>query len=594
MSADLVISLLVALAVFVVMASDRIAAHRVALAGAAVLLLTGSLQADGLAEVLGSPGLVTITALLLVSASLIHTGLIDRLVRALRQKAGDRPRRAWAQLYAVVLLGSGVVANTPTVVLAVPAVLALARQGRVATQRVLLPVVFLASLGGCLSLIGSSVNLIASQSLVRAGLPGFSLFEFSLLGLVCAAAGVAFLALFGSRLLPAGTPPSPQLYEPERALVGEFVVGAFDPGINAPLSEWLGAHPGTSVLDCRRASSEAESDPAQALRASLLADLRLRAGDRLVVEAPAHWWLAQARLTGAEAGGVARGYRELLAVEVWLPPQSRWLGLRLEELRLDRIFGIQVLGLSGSHGRVHAPLRHRLQIGDRLLLRGAREELERLLASEVALGPLQVERASRAHGRQWVAWSALAVILMPALGWLELTQASVLAALLVVLGGAVAPSDPLNRPSLRTLGLVFGMLCIGESLVGSGAADLLAEGLREAAGDVPDWLMLGLVLIAATLATEILTNGAAVALLAPVTISLCLGLGLDPRPFVVAVLFGASASFASPMAYQTNSFVQQIGGYRFRDFLRLGLPLKVLVCALSWALIPLLWPMQGV
>lgn len=587
MNPGTVVSLLVAVAVFLAMASDRIAAHRAALAGAALLLLTGTLDAQGLAEVLGSPGLVTITGLLLVSAALVHTGLIDRLVRVLRRSAGAHPRRAWAQLFALVLLGSALIANTPMVVLAVPAVLALARSSKVAAQRVLLPVVFLASLGGCLSLIGSSVNLIAAQSLVRAGLPGFSLFEFSVLGLVCAAAGAAFVVLFGPRLLPAGAPPSPQLYEPERALVGEFVVGAFDAGIDAPLSDWLAAHPGVSVLDCRRA--QGERDPAQALRTSLLADLRLKAGDRLVLEAPAQWWLAEA----GRAAHTARVERETLAVEVWLPPQSRWLGLHLEALRLDRIFGIEVLGISGALGRVHSPLRHRLQIGDRLLLRGDREELERLLASEVALGPLQVERASRAHGRQWVAWLALGVILLPAIGMLELTQASVLAALVVVLGAAVAPNDPLNRPSLRTLGLVFGMLCIGESLVGSGAADLLAEGLRGTAGDVPDWLLLGLVLLAATLATEILTNGAAVALLAPVTISLCLGLGLDPRPFVVAVLFGASASFASPLAYQTNSFVQQIGGYRFRDFLRLGLPLKLLVCALCWLLIPLLWPLRA-
>jgi di/tricarboxylate transporter len=613
---SIALSLAVALAVFVAMASDRVAAHRAALAGAAVLLLTGSLDGQGLAAVFGSPGLVTITGLMLVAAALVHTGLIDRLVRRLRLQAGRRPRRAWLQLYAAVMLGSALFANTPMVVLAVPAVLALARQSEVAAQRVLLPVVFLASLGGCLSLVGSSVNLIASESLLRAGLPGLSLFEFSPLGLVCAAAGALFLAIAGPRLLPAGRQPSPQLYEPERALVGEVAFGTGDHELGVGVTEWLARHPGVSVLDCRRNESESGSIP-QSPRSSLLADLRIRAGDRLVVEAPAQWWLQRARLASApadviegvfgvrgsgaalkieesERGAGNASERSSIGVEVWLPPQSRWLGLRLEALRLDRIFGVQLLGISGALGRVHSPHRHRLQIGDRLLLLGPRKELERLLASEAALGPLQVERASHASGRQWVAWLALGVVGLSALGLIELKQAAVLAALVVVLGGALAPSEPLNRPSMRTLGLVFGMLAIGESLVRSGAADLLGAVLAGTAMAVPPWLLLGLVLLVATAATEILTNSAAVALLAPVVISLCLGLGLAPAPFVVAVLFGASASFASPMAYQTNSYVQQIGGYHFRDFVRLGLPLKLLVCALCWALIPLMWPLRAV
>ncbi len=587
MSAHLILTLLVAAAVFAAMASDRVLPHRAALAGAAVLLLSGALDGPGLMGVIGSPGLIIITGMMLVAAALEHTGLIDRFVRRLKAQVGRQPRRAWLRLYAGVLLGSAVLANTPMVVLAAPAVVALARQSAISVKPVLLPIVFLASLGGCLTLVGSSVNLIASESLLQSGLGGFGLFEFSLLGLLCAGGGVAFLALFGPRLMPGGAPPSTQLYEPERLLVGEYPIGAGDAAVGQPALAFLDAHPGLRVLDCRR-DAEVTTDAAdRAGRTSLIADLRLRAGDRLVLEAPARWWIEQARLRSV--GGEGSGP---IDVEVWVPPQSRWLGLPLAGLRLDRIHGIDVLGLAAAQGRAHLT-GHRVQVGDRLLLRGPRVELERLLASEAALGPLQVERAGHATHRQWVAWLALAAAALPAVGWLSLPQAAVLAALIVMLGGAISKTQPLNRPSLRTLGLVFGMLAIGEALVGSGAVDLLAAGLQGSAGRVEPWLLLGLTLLVATLATEVLTNGAAVALLAPVVIPLCQYLGLDPRPFVIAVLFGASASFASPLAYQTNTFVHQIGGYRFVDFLRVGVPLKLIVCLLCWYAIPRMWPLQA-
>lgn len=585
MSAALVLSLLVAALVFAAMASDRVAPHRAALAGAAVLLLSGALDGPGLMGVIGSPGLIIITGMMLVAAALEHTGLIDRFVRRLKAQVGRQPRRAWVHLYAGVLLGSAVLANTPMVVLAAPAVVALARQSGISVKPVLLPIVFLASLGGCLSLVGSSVNLIASESLLQAGLGGFGLFEFSLLGLLCAAGGVAFLALFGPRLMPVGDAPSAQLYEPDRLMLGEHAIAVGDPLVGTAALEFLQRHAGVSILDCRR-DADTQSAADEPGRISLIADLRLRAGDRLLLEAPARWWIEQADLRQVDRAAAP------IDVEVWVPPQSRWLGLPLAGLRLDRIHGVEVLGLASAQGRAHWA-KHRVQIGDRLLLRGARTELERLLASEAALGPLQVERAGHATHRQWVAWLALGAAALPAIGWLSLPQAAVLAALIVMLGGAISRSQPLNRPSLRTLGLVFGMLAIGEALVGSGAVGLLADALEGSAGQVEPWLLLGLTLLIATLATEVLTNGAAVALLAPVVIPLCLHLGLDPRPFVVAVLFGASASFASPLAYQTNTYVHQIGGYRFADFLRVGVPLKLIVCLLCWYAIPRMWPLQA-
>lgn len=587
MTVQLVLTLLVTALVFVAMASDRVLPHRAALAGAAVLLLSGVLDGPRLLDVIGSPGLIIISGMMLVAAALEHTGLIDRFVRRLKAQVGRHPRRAWLHLYAGVLLGSAVMANTPMVVLAAPAVVALARQSAMSVKPVLLPIVFLSSLGGCLTLIGSSVNLIASESLLQAGLRGFGLFEFSLLGLLCAGAGVAFLALFGPRLLPVGTPPSTQLHEPQRQLLGEYPIGLGDAMVGRSALEFSQMHAGVSVLDCRRETDADEGKNGSAGRISLIADLRLRAGDRLLLEAPARWWIEQASLRST---GLADSQ---IDVEVWVPPQSRWLGLPLAGLRLDRIHGIELLGFAAAHGRA-SWAGHRLQVGDRLLLRGPRAELERLLASEAALGPLQVERAGHATHRQWVAWLAVLAAALPMLGWLSLPQASVLSALIVVLGGAISKTQPLNRPSMRTLGLVFGMLAIGEALVASGAVELLAIALQSSAERVEPWVLLGLTLLVATLVTEVLTNSAAVALLASAVIPLCLYLGLDPRPFVVAVLFGASASFASPLAYQTNAYVYQIGGYRFVDFLRVGVPLKLIVCALCWYTIPRLWPLQGV
>jgi di/tricarboxylate transporter len=216
--------------------------------------------------------------------------------------------------------------------------------------------------------------------------------------------------------------------------------------------------------------------------------------------------------------------------------------------------------------------------GDRLLLAGGRGELERFLASESALGPLQLERNRQARSKAPLALATLlGFVLCAATGWLALEVAALAAAATLVAVGAMPSRHNLPPVLLRTLGILLGMLGIGAALEATGATAAMVVPLISTGAALGPWTLLIVVFLSATLLSELLTNNAVIVLILPVVLGVTQSLGLDPMPFALAVVFGASASFATPIGYQTNTLVYQLGEYRFVDFLRIGLPLKLLV-----------------
>lgn len=567
------IALATTLFVVLGLASDRFAAHRVALGGFAVLLLCGVADGESALGVIGSTGLVTVLCMFLIASALEHTGVVDEAVRRLLRLARTRPGSAWTLFFALVLLGSMVVPNTPVVVLACPAALLLAQRTRTASTRVLLPIAQLATLGGSVTVIGSSVNVVASNLLQEHGGAEFKMTTLVPIALPTALAGAVAVWLL-ARWLPVGSASTALRYNPDQLYAFEIVVRADDDLVGRPLAETLLLDPGVEIREfvATQPGAAANNRPG-------IAGFKPQVGDRLLVRAKAAQLL--------ERRPAPAGHDDAVVVlDAWVPAYSRLAGLRVDQLRLESIFGVELLGVAALIGTPRDYPSHRIGTGDRLLIRGPRAEVERFLASTAALGPLQIERSQQARDKAPLALGALIfVILAPALGWLELETAALTAAIALTIGGALRGGYQPPPLLLRTLGVLLGMLGIGAALEQTGASQALVAPLITAAADVGPWTLLIVIYLVASAMSELITNNGVVVLLMPLALALAESLGLQLLPFALAVLFGASSSFATPIGYQTNTLVYQLGGYRFRDFLRVGLPLKLVVGVVTLAMI---------
>jgi len=572
------LAVVVCIAVVLALASERIAGHRAALGGFGLLLLAGALTPKQALATIGSTGMVTVLCMFAVAMALEHSGAVDQAVRRLLRVAGTRPRTAWMMFFAAILGGSAVVPNTPVVVLACPIALLLAQRTRTAAGRVLMPVAFLATLGGSLSLVGSSINVVASGVMVDHGEAGFGLWSLTPIAAPVALVGVLWLALIGRHGLPKGPPVSSRLFEPDREFLVEHRVGVADPFLGQTLAESLRTNQSASLVDVH-----AQNPSANAAAAPSLASYVPIPGDRLLLRVPA------ARL--AEEALLRQRGEEVLVIEAWVPPASRLSGLRVDRLRLEEIHGLQLLGVAPLLAGVIDVNGHRITTGDRLLLAGRRGDLERFLATESALSPLQVERSQQARGKAPFALAALALLVLAAAsGWRSLEVATLAAAALLVAAGALPSRQTVSPVLTRTLGILLGMLGIGAALEATGATAAMVVPLIDAAAALGPWPLLVVVYLCASLLSELVTNNAVIVLLLPIVLGIAHSLGLAPMPYALAVVFGASASFATPIGYQTNTWVYQLGGYRFGDFLRVGGPLKLVVGVTALLMIGWLYP----
>ncbi len=541
MTADAWIALTTTIVVVLALASDRFPAHRVALGGFAVLLISGVIDRELALGIVGSTGLVTVMCMFLIASALEHTGVVDDAVRRLLRLAGTRPTSAWALFFALVLVGSMVVPNTPVVVLACPAALLLAQRTRTAGTRVLLPIAQLATLGGSVTIIGSSVNVVASNLLEDHGSSPFDLNTLVPIALPVAAAGALTVWLM-ARWLPAGSISAALRYNPQQAYDFEMVVSADDDLVGRPLAQTLLLDPGLDVREffpSQPESSARDAGPG-------LSSFRPQIGDRLLVRAKAEQLLLH-RTPESSANPPP------IVLDVWVPSYSRLCGLRVDQLRLESIYGVELLGVAALLGTLRDYPAHRIGTGDRLLIRGPRPEVERFLASTAVLGPLQIERSQQARDKAPLALCALAfVILAPALGWLELETAALTAAIALTIGGVLRGGYQPPPLLLRTLGVLLGMLGIGAALEASGASSALVAPLVGKAAELGPWALLIVVYVIASLLSELITNNGVVVLLMPLALALAESQGLALLPFALAVLFGASASFATPIPWCIN------------------------------------------
>ena len=579
------------LVTLVLLITDKAPVDLVAVGIMVALTVTGVLRPEEAVAGFASPAVITVGAMFLMSRGMIRTGAVGFIGQRVIAMARGNHRLALFMSLLIVAIASAFINNTPVVVLFIPIMMAISCEYGVSPSKFLIPISYASILAGTCTLVGTSTNIIVSDLSVQAGYTPIGMFELAWVGLPVAVIGIVFLTLTSSRLMPGHAAATCHIEKGEnRSYLAELHLPETSRLIGQAPEALTDQHKTLELIEVIRRSDIHYPDES---------GLRLATHDRLLVKSSATDLIAiltagLAELLHEQKDLPAKGSDpEHLIVELVLPPQSRLLGVSVPDTRLYHDESIQIIGIK-SRSHFYADLKintRRLRVGDILLVRATVAHLERMRSEGDFIVIEDVHHEiihKRLAGRALMIFGG--VVMTAATGLLSIMVAAMAGVLLMILTGCLHLRTAYRELRADVLLLIVGTIALGQAMQQTGATDFYAQAfLQLFAGAGPSVVLAGFLLLT-SISTQVLSNNATAVLLLPVAISTALTLGVDPRPFIIAVCFGASACFASPIGYQTNLMVYGPGNYRFVDYLKLGLPLNLMVIAAGAVLIPRFWP----
>ncbi len=587
MSADSWIALVVLIGTVVTLVLDRFAPVVVLSGSVGVLLFANVIEPDVALSGLSSPAPATIAALYVLAGAATATGTFASLVDRTLDRPGSLPA-----LTASTAALSAVVPNTPLIAMFAPRVVRWAQRTGGDASRYLLPLSFASILGGVITLIGTSTNLVVSDLLQQSGNEPFDVLEITVVGLPVAIVGITILSTVGVRLLPTRTAVATDLSQRAREFQMAATVVPDGPLVGRSIGEsGLRNLDGAFLALIERGGV----DRGQSTSLAASPDTVLEAGDvccfvgdvaRVIdlhdvdgLEATEH-----SHVLGTEGAGT-------LVFEAVISPTSRLVGQSLRSADFRSRYRGAVMAVHRSDGALGGQLgRIELRAGDVLLVL-AEESFGRRWRGDADFSLVaEVEEPPPARrSRSWLVITAtIGLVALAATGLVTLFEAALLGAGVVVLGGAITLREGWRAINLNVVLTMAAAISLGAGVAQSGLAGEIAK-LVERADDLGfgDVGLVVAVMLATLVMTELLTNTAAAAVMLPVALSVAADSGTEPRMLAVAVLIGASCSFLSPVGYQTNLMVFGLGGYRFSDFTRVGAPLTLATVVTSAIIIPI-------
>ncbi len=580
-----IISLAVVALMFALFIRETYPTEVIALGGVAILLVSGALPVADLQNAFANPAPWTIAAMFIISGALVRTGALNALTTLVARYATEHPKLVLAALALFTGLASAFMNNTPVVVMMIPVAVGLAARMGIASSKLLIPLSYTAILGGMLTLIGTSTNLLVDGVATAHGLAPFSLFEVTPLAIILVAFGMFYIRVLSPILLPDRHSMSDLLVNKKQMKF--FTEVALPEG-----SELIGQNVNEVTMFKRQGMRVVDVLRGDASLRRAFPDVTLAAGDRVVLRTGVD------ELLGLKDSSAVHmvdqlSSRKTTTVEALISPGCKLIGRSLGALRLRRRYGIYTLAVHRRNQNIGRQLDDVVvRVGDTLLLEGAPEDIQRLAEAEalVDLSHPAARPYRRTHAPVVLA-VLVGVVALAALGVGAIFPLAVIGVAIVLLTRCIDADEAFGFVDGRLLVLIFSMLAIGAALQSSGAVKMIADGLAPHLMGLPAPLLIWGIYLLTSVLTELVSNNAVAVVVTPVAIGLAGALGVDPRPLVIAVMVAASASFATPIGYQTNTLVYGPGGYRFTDFMRIGIPLNLSIGILASLLIPAMWPL---
>ena len=588
MTVEILITLLIVLAVLGALASNRVPADMTMMAALVLVLVTGIISPGEALSGFANPGLMTIAALYVVAAALRDTGAIYWVAHRLL----GQPKSVLSsqfRLIAPASILSAFLNNTTVVAMMIPAVQEWAQRLRLSASKLLLPLSYAAILGGTCTLIGTSTNLVVDGLVQEKGLPAFGIFDVAWVGVPVLLGGAAFMLLISRFLLPNRASMASQ-WEDAREYHVEMLVAK-----GSPLA-------GRTIQDAGLRNltygflTDIQRD--ERLFTAVGPEMTLQEGDLLAFVGVPECARELQRINGLQAAhggahklGLNNHQRHL--VEVVLSPEFPGIGRSVKETGFRTRYQAAILSISRNGKRVPGKVGEQcLKVGDTLLLETSQQFVEQYQYRRdfMLVSPLKDSTPPDFRRAPLAVAVLVAMVMANVLGLASTLEAAMFAAGLMIALRCVTVNRSrmnvsVNLPVLVVIGASFAL---GKAMESSGAAAWIVEQVIPEGGLSPFMALMIIYLLTAVF-TEMITNNAAAVLVFPIAIGVAEQLGVSPMPFIVAVMFAASASFMTPLGYQTNLMVMGPGGYTFRDYLKIGFPMSVVVAVISLTVIPMVW-----
>lgn len=571
------------LVMFILLARETYPSEVVAFSTAAVFLATGVLPFELGLGVLSNPAPWTIAAMFVIVGALVRTGALEWLTRRAMTRAEESPKAAVVGLMGTVLLTSAFVSNTPIVVVMIPVFIQVAQKLGVSPSKLMMPLSYITVMGGTITLIGTTSNLLIDGVAYSQGLEHFSIFEVTPLALIIAAWGCAYMALAGPRLLPDRDSMASMLSgRRSRRYLTEVLI--------PPDSDLVGAEV-TSVVAFKRSDVRLVDvvRGGESLR-NKLAGVTLRVGDRVVLRTKVGELLNLQQNKSISQKDQLSSV-ETATVEVLIAPDCKMIGKSLGSMQLRRRYGVYPLAIHRRNQNIGQLDELVVQVGDTLLLEGTPEDIQNF-AAEMNMVDVSkpTEQAYRRSHAPIPIICMFGIVALAGIGAAPILGLAIMAMAIILLTRCIDVEEAFSFINGRLITLILSMLAIAKGLENSGAVQLVVDLITPVLSVMPPFLLIWGIYLLTSLLAETVNHTVAV-VITPVAIGLAASLGVDPRGLVVAVMLATALTFSTPIGYQTHMMVYGPGGYQFKDFVKFGTPLSLSCGVIASAFIPLLWPL---
>jgi di/tricarboxylate transporter len=578
-------------ATLVLLVTEKLPVDLTAVAVMVALMVTGVLSPSEAVAGFSNPAVITVAAMFMISRGMIRTGALGFVGHKLIEVSRGNARLALLLSLLIVAVASAFINNTPVVVLFIPIVLSISCEYGLSPSKFLIPISYASILAGTCTLIGTSTNILVSDLSASAGYGAIGMFELARLGIPIALTGIATIYLLSPRVMPDHATPTCEIdHGAERRYLAEFAIPDGSSLAGQSPGWFRERFPTLELFEIVRPPLIHYPDEEQ---------LSMQVRDLLLVKGSASdlVGLLNDRMVelphASENADFGLGDEDRLVVELVVLPQSSVLGVRLLDSHLRGDPEVQILAIKSRehHYGENALRRVRLRIGDIVLVRCPRRKLEQMRAGGdfIIIEDIHHEIVhKRLASRALLIFAA--VVGAATSGLVSIMVSALAGVVAMILTRCIELRSAYRELRADVLLLIVGTIALGAAMEKSGATELYASTFLGWFAGAGPHVVLGAILTLTSIGTLLLSNNATAVLLLPVAVSTALSLEVDPRPFIMAVCFGASACFASPIGYQTNLMVYGPGSYRFTDYLKLGIPLNLLVIVMGTALIPKVWP----